>query len=86
MTLATLGWALVWGSFALAKLGWAPRAEWVYVLAAGPAAVGMGYAVLSARARRAWLFMALVAVFANGSLLGLPFLFDEEVRSALSRQ
>ncbi|MEM9800150.1 MAG: hypothetical protein AAGA20_07490, partial [Planctomycetota bacterium] len=83
MTLATVGWGVVWGSLAVAKLGWSAPATWVYALAAGPALLGIVYAIVTVRARRTWLLMACVALFANGTLLALPLLFDEEFRSAL---
>lgn len=85
MTLATLGWGIVWGALALAKLGLAVPVQWIYGLAAIPAIAGLWYSFLTVRARRAWLAMAVAAVFANGTLLALPFLFDAELRAALSR-
>jgi hypothetical protein len=83
MTLATFGWGLIWGALASSKLGWTPPVEWVYLAAMTPGGVGLVYALLTIRARRTWLFMALVAVFANGSLVALPFLFNAEFRSVL---
>lgn len=85
MTLATIGWAVVWGALAVAKLGWSAPVGWVYGLSAVPALGGIWYAFLTIRAHRAWLTMATVALFANGTLLALPFLFDEELRAALTR-
>ena len=85
MTLATLGWSVVWGTLAAAKLGWVAPARWVYVIAALPALAGVWYALLTIRARKIWLLMAAVALFANGTLIALPFLFDEEFRAALAR-
>jgi len=85
MTLATLGWGIVWGALAAAKLGLAVPVQWVYGLAAIPAVAGLWYSLLTVRARRAWLAMAVAAVFANGTLLALPFLFDAELRAALNR-
>ncbi len=83
MTLATLGWAIVWAALGVSKLGWRPPEMGVYILAGIPAAAGLGYAVLTIRAKRAWLYMAGIALFANGSLLALPFAFGPEFRSAL---
>lgn len=86
MTLATAGWAVVWGSLWLSKLGLYEAPErWVYTLGAMPAALGLAYSVASLRVRPAWMFMAAVAVFANGSLLALPFLFGPEFSAALTR-
>ncbi|WP_145195214.1 hypothetical protein [Planctomycetes bacterium Poly30] len=84
MTLATVGWGIVWGSLAVAKIGWAPPAPWVYAAAGIPGILGLVYAFLTIRARRTWLFMALVAIFANGSLIALPFLFGAEFTEALA--
>lgn len=83
MTLATLGWAVVWSSLGLSKLGLAVPVLWIYGIAGLLGAVGFAYGVLTVRARRAWLFMALVALFANGTLVALPFAFDAELRAAL---
>ena len=84
MTLATIGWGIVWGALGAAKLGWHPNEQWTYAIAAAPALLGLGYALMTVRARRAWLFMAAIAVFANGSLLALPFLFGPEFSAALT--
>ena len=84
MTLATVGWGLIWASLAVAKLGWTPPAPWIYAAAGVPGILGLIYALLTVRARRTWLFMAVVAIFANGSLVALPFLFDVEFRDALT--
>ncbi len=84
MTLATVGWGLIWGSLTIAKLGWTPPAAWIYAAAGIPGVLGLGYALLTVRARRTWLFMAVIAIFANGSLVALPFLFDAEFRQALA--
>lgn len=84
MTLATVGWGVIWVSLASAKWGWTPPAAWIYTVAGIPAVLGLIYAFMTIRARRIWLFMALVAIFANGSLVALPFLFDAEFRDALA--
>ena len=47
-------------------------------------AAGFGYGFLTVRARKAWLLMALMALFANGTLLLLPFAFDAELQAALT--
>ena len=83
MTLATFGWGVIWGALASSKLGWTPPILWIYLAAITPGSLGLVYALLTVRARKAWLFMVLVAVFANGSLVALPFLFDAEFRSVL---
>jgi hypothetical protein len=70
MTLATFGWGVIWGALASSKLGWTPPILWIYLAAMTPGTLGL-------------LFMVLVAVFANGSLVALPFLFDAEFRIVL---
>ena len=85
MTLATLGWSVVWGALGLSKLGvYVAPERAVYLLAGLPALAGVAYAVASVRARRPWLFMAAIALFANGSLLALPLVFGPEFREALA--
>jgi len=85
MTLATLGWAVVWCSLAAAKWGLAAPANAVYVVSGAPAVVGAILALTTIRARKPWVLMTLVALFANASLLALPALFDEDIRAALLR-
>ena len=82
-THATLGWGVVWGALGLSKLGAiAPSLRLVCTLAAMPAVLGLAYALATLRARRAWVFMASIAVFANGSVLALPWIFGEELSAA----
>jgi len=85
MTLATLGWAVVWCSLAASKLGWSAPASVVYLVSGVPATVGVLFALTTMRARKTWVMMTAVALFANASLLALPVLFDEEIRAALVR-
>ncbi len=85
MTLATLGWAVVWCSLAAAKWGWSAPASVVYVISGTPASLGVIFALATMRARKTWVMMTAVALFANASLLALPLLFDEEIRAALLR-
>lgn len=76
MTLATLGWATWWVSLALHRL-WPAGApgsaatETVTILFAVP---GMLASLLTLRAKKAWVFFATVAFFANASLLAMPWL------------
>ena len=49
MTLATLGWAVVWCSLALAKWGWAAPANAVYLISGIPATLGVLYLDLHPR-------------------------------------
>lgn len=86
MVLATAGWAVWWVTFVLARWapGWAPGlpvpasslvvAAWV---AFAVAAVGFLMAVFTLRARRVWVLLAAVPMFANGSLMLLPWIADD---------
>ncbi|MDG1490930.1 MAG: hypothetical protein P8R43_03500 [Planctomycetota bacterium] len=85
MTLATVGWGVVWCSLAAAKWGLAAPAGAVYLVSGVPAAVGAFLALTTIRARKPWVLMTLVALFANASLLALPALFDDDIRAALLR-
>jgi len=81
MILATLGWGFLWLSLLAHKLGWwHPSARLLQWLASVPAALGALYALFTVRARRTWLLVAAVALFANVSLLLVPVLFAEELR------
>ena len=84
MTLATLGWAVVWSALGLARLGVSVPLAWIYGISCLLGAAGFGYGFLTVRARKAWLLMALMALFANGTLLLLPFAFDAELQAALT--
>jgi len=79
MMLATLGWGTWWCVLFVRRL--APEHEIPFVLPATisttAALLGLGIAVLTLRARRAWILFALVPLFANGSLLFVPWLADE---------
>jgi hypothetical protein len=84
MVLATLGWGAWWCVLLLHHF--APRLE---VPLAVPAAVsttaallGLAVAVLTLRARRSWILFALVPLFANGSLLLVPWLAGDFFRGA----
>ncbi len=84
MILATLGWGVLWLSLLAHKLGWwHPSASALQWVASAPAAVGALYALVTVRARRTWLFVAGIALFANVSLLLVPALFADELRLLL---
>jgi len=81
MVLATLGWGTWWFVLLLHQL--APE---VHIPLAVPAALsiaaavpGLLVAVLTLRARRTWLLFAFVPLFANASLLLVPWLVSEWV-------
>lgn len=77
MCFASLGWAAWW----LALLGSraVPSAAGWLVLAASAASglfglPGLAIAALTVRARRTWLLFVAVPLFANASLLAMPWL------------
>ena len=79
MILATLGWGAWWCVLLAHRL--APEREISLVLpsvvSTVAAVLGLAVAVLTLRARRAWVLFALVPLFANGSLLFVPWLLNE---------
>jgi hypothetical protein len=84
MILATVGWGLLWTALLAHKLGWwHPSVKVLQWLASVPASIGLLYALVTVRARRTWLLVAAVALFANVSLLLVPVLFTDELRLLL---
>lgn len=82
MTLASLGWGVWWVGLFLARF-WPDLAPdflsgrtLITALSTILATIGLLLAILTLRAKRSWLPFALVAIFANLSLLLLPFLLD----------
>jgi len=79
MMLATLGWGTWWCVLLVRRL--APAREIPLALPASistaAAVLGLVIAILTLRARRGWILFALVPLFANGSLLFVPWLVDE---------
>jgi hypothetical protein len=77
MTCATLGWACWWGDLVLARTvpDLVPDVALVSTVGSLFAAVGLVAAVLTLRGRnRVWMGLSLIPLFANGSLLSMPFL------------
>ena len=75
MTFASLGWASWWVTAALLhwKPMWAPSIDVTDQLAITFALLGFIAALLSVRARLAWLIVVAVPMFANLSVLLIPF-------------
>lgn len=78
MSMASLGWAVWWTILVLARFApsVAPNlriAEWI---AGSCAVVGFLAAVWSFRAKLAWILIMGIALFANGSLLVMPWVVD----------
>ena len=82
MVLATLGWGTWWCVLLLRHL--APEVHFSLfvpvVVSTTLALAGLVLALLTLRARRAWILFTLVPIFANGSLLCVPWLAGELVR------
>lgn len=85
MIFATLGWGTWWFAVLLHKLvpGFAPPIWSIYTVAGGFATVGAFLAFFTIRARLIWILLAGVPLFANGSLLLVPLVLDDEVRAFL---
>lgn len=78
MSMASLGWAVWWTILMLARF--APHAapdvrvaEWA---AGACGVVGFAAALWSFRAKLAWILIMGIALFANGSLLAMPWVVD----------
>lgn len=82
MVMATVGWGAWW--CVLLVHHFAPERRiplvWPATLSTTAALLGLAIAVLTLRARRAWILFALVPLFANGSLLFVPWLAEELVQ------
>ncbi|QDU66318.1 hypothetical protein Pla86_13860 [Planctomycetes bacterium Pla86] len=79
MSLATLGWACWWLDLLLARTvpDFVPNYALVSSVASFFAVAGLVLAFLSIRGRsRLWLGMAAVPLFANASLLSMPWLMQ----------
>jgi len=85
MSLATLGWGLWWIALGVRRWlpGFFPGLTWVWAITGVIALIGLVLAVFTIRARLIWVLLAGVPVFANGTLLLLPLVVDEEVVAAL---
>ena len=86
MTLASLGWGTWWVVLIVRKL--APGLTLGIVvpgaISTAFALLGLGVAVLTLRARRSWILFVTVPLFANLSLLVVPWLASEVWGSAPS--
>ena len=76
MGLATLGWACWWIELFLVRFApeVAPSPMVVAFVAGVPGTLGLVLALLSVRVTRSWLPFLLIALFANGGLIVLPWL------------
>jgi len=79
MMFATLGWGTWWCVLLVHRLD--PERPLALSLPATlstvAALLGLLVALLTLRARRSWILFALVPLFANGSLLLVPWLAEE---------
>lgn len=79
MSLATLGWSCWWLDLLLARTvpDFVPNYALVSTVASAFAIGGLVLALLTLRGRnRLWLGLALVPLFANASLLSMPWLMQ----------
>lgn len=74
MVLAAFGWGVVWVHLLLMRFapGLTPPPILTSALGIGFGVAGLGMAVLTVRAQKAWLLFVLVPLIANASLLLLP--------------
>ncbi len=75
MTMASLGWAIVWADLVLARLApsIAPDLRVAAWVACGFGVVGLLAAAWAVRAKAAWLLVLAVPTFANVTLLAAPW-------------
>ncbi len=75
MTMASLGWAVVWVDLALARLApsIAPDLRVAAWVACAFGIVGLLAVVWAVRAKAAWLLVLLIPTFANVTLLAAPW-------------
>lgn len=75
MTMASLGWAVVWIDLALARLApsIAPDLSVAAWIACAFGVVGLVAVLWAVRARLAWLLVLLVPTLANVTLLAAPW-------------
>jgi hypothetical protein len=78
MTFASLGWGTWWLLLLGKKLAEDdPGIFLPSVVSTVFAVLGLGVALLTLRARRAWMLFALIPMLANASLLAMPWLAAE---------
>ncbi len=79
MTLATIGWAVIWISVCVARWvpGWAPDPTISFNAASFFALVGLGLGIFTLRAKLAWILITGAPLFANGSLLSLRYVIPD---------
>jgi predicted membrane metal-binding protein len=87
MILATCGWGLWWSVLALRRFlpAWYPGLLPVYLVTCAIAAVGLFLAVFTVRARLIWVLLAGVPILANGALLALPLVVDDQMLRLLDQ-
>jgi len=75
MTMASLGWAVVWIDLALARLApsYAPDLSVAAWIACAFGVVGLLAVVWAVRAKLAWLLVLLVPTIANATLIAAPW-------------
>ena len=79
MVFATVGWGAWWVTLFLHRLApeLAPSILTTSIIACVFAAVGFFLAVFTLRAKRIWVLLVTVPMFANGSLLVMPWIVTQ---------
>lgn len=87
MTLATFGWGTWWVALLWTRVApeSAPGIVVVGSIAIFFAVPGLVIAAMTVRSRRTWMLFSLVAIFANASLLAMPWL-AQGIASELRRR
>ena len=82
MCLASVGWATWWVMLLIERVApnHLPGLFWPSLVSTVFASLGLLLALLTVRARRSWLLFTLVPLFANTSLLFVPWLAAEVAR------
>jgi len=75
MTMASLGWAVVWIDLALSRLApsFAPDLAVAAWIACAFGVIGLLGVLWAVRAKLAWLLVLLVPTFANATLIAAPW-------------
>ena len=79
MTLATLGWAVIWVAVCLVRWtpDWAPNPRIIFGSASLFAILGLGLGFFTLRAKLAWILITAAPIFANASLLSLEYVLPD---------
>lgn len=76
MSLATLGWGVWWAAVVLHRMApqIAPGTGSIYALSCTFGTLGLAVALFTVRGQPLWLALTMLPLFANATLLALPWL------------